>query len=115
MLALCLEELEAVGWKEVDVLGREYGLQKKLFIGVRAHQGCPTLVEGWLLVAKLLGRIPVSQRGGIWNLIKWGLGDRTQGSAQTLGDKSQTLHVSIQRPRKTNEVRIHVKGEKMMK
>ena len=69
MLALCLEELEAVGWKEVEVFGREYGLPGKLFIRVGAHQGCPTLVEGWLLVAKLLERIPVSQRGGIWNLI----------------------------------------------
>ena len=25
LLALCLEELEVVGWKELEVLGREYG------------------------------------------------------------------------------------------
>ena len=30
LLALCLEELEAVGWKELEVSGREYGFPGKL-------------------------------------------------------------------------------------
>ena len=73
LLASRLGELEAVGWKELEATGREYGLPGKLQAqGFHLALSAVGLFHagGRLLVAVLLGNIPVSQSGGFWKLIR---------------------------------------------
>ena len=47
LLALRLEKLEAVGWKELEVLGREYGLTEKKTPSNGQQMTAKALQHGW--------------------------------------------------------------------
>ena len=70
LLVEWLEELEGVGWKELEVVGREFGLPGKLqALGFLRGLSAQTLFHGGgrHLDAGLRGKISVPRRDGIWN------------------------------------------------